>query len=503
MLGRRLDRYVTLFFIWHFVLCLVAILGLYVVVDTFSKLDDLVGHRDFDDQLRWMATYHLYQLPVLVSMCLPIVTLLAGIVSLARLARYNELNAIKAAGISMYRVLAPIFLAALGIAALAAANQEVLIPRIQDGIQFVRLAALKTEDKYSHLFVYDDEEEKIVFAKEFYTQAIGRDVLDLEAAAIVTPDPATPGTLPPAPSLRCKRAIWLDRWLFLFDGTTNDGKGHEKPFGRRMLLTTRPLGGFKFPDPPPSQLADGRPAHRVEALAALPSASYDAPGAASAHGAARNPRRPEIDPIAGHRFDVRFRAGEKLTGQQLIRYAHLTAREQTAVPIWIPVAFWYNGEWIARGETYAAVGEAQRRQVVYDGDPLPLSLTPQTILKTRMDLSLKSFGELRELAREAPKAARQRILVDLHDRIASPLASFVLLLVAIPFLFQHEGGKSTWISVGLALLLGAAFYAVTSACHVFGQDPEGLFAGMPALAAWLPILVFAVAGIILLANIDT
>ena len=39
MLGRRLDRYVTSFFLWHFVLVLVAVLGLYIVVETFTELD--------------------------------------------------------------------------------------------------------------------------------------------------------------------------------------------------------------------------------------------------------------------------------------------------------------------------------------------------------------------------------------------------------------------------------------------------------------------------------
>jgi len=157
VLGRRLDRYVGFFFIWHFLICLVAIVGLYVIIDTFAHLEDFVQHEGVLEQLRWIATYHVYQTPVLLGQFLPVVTLLAGVVTLARLARYNELNAMKAAGVSMHRTLAPIFLLSLLIGALGAADQELLVPRIEEDILDVRYTARKTKDVYRDLFVYDGQ----------------------------------------------------------------------------------------------------------------------------------------------------------------------------------------------------------------------------------------------------------------------------------------------------------------------------------------------------------
>jgi len=115
---------------------------------------------------------------------------------------------------------------------------------------------------------------------------------------------------------------------------------------------------------------------------------------------------------------------------------------------------------------------------------------------------LKRFGELLRLTRRFP-ALRQKYLVVLHARVAFPLASLVLLLVAIPLLFQHEGGKSTWGGMGLALLVSLCFYALSYALMIIGQQPTGAFASAPAAAAWLPVLVFAASGAVLTARMDT
>ena len=76
-------------------------------------------------------------------------------------------------------------------------------------------------------------------------------------------------------------------------------------------------------------------------------------------------------------------------------------------------------------------------------------------------------------------------------------------MVAIPLLFQQEGGKSTLLGVGLALFASLCFYVVTYAFQTIGRDPEGIFGGIPWLAAWLPIVLFGAGGGFLLWNMDT
>jgi len=483
VLGRRLDRYVTFFFVWHFLLCLVAIVGLYVVVDTFSKLDDFVEHEGLAEQIRWIATYPFYQIPVLLSQfLLPVVTLLAGIISLARLARYNELNAMKAAGVSIHRTLLPIFLASLVIGALAAANQEVLIPYLESDIRQVRVMALKTDDAYNKLHFYDAKKQTFVFVQRLDNAASGVALRRLEAEPRSPADSADP---PTKFSLRCARAIWVDRWLYLFDGAMFDSNGQPQRFTCRTVLADDPANEFSPPPAPPARLTDGAPAYRVGVL---------------------------LDRLNGKKanlkLDLRFASHEPISNLRLICGGHITSAlklegEETPPPLHVQTALWQDGKWRGRAKTYRQVSERRRAEVVYNGDPpLPLGASPSDLVRGRVDHALESFAHLREMADRMPRL-RQRIVVELHGRLAFPLASFVLLLIGIPLLFQQEGGKSTWLGVGLALFVSVCFYVLNYACRILGQSPAGVFANAPALAGWLPILVFGVAGAVLLGNMDT
>jgi lipopolysaccharide export system permease protein len=139
---------------------------------------------------------------------------------------------------------------------------------------------------------------------------------------------------------------------------------------------------------------------------------------------------------------------------------------------------------------------------VYDGSPLPFAVPPQDLIRSEGDPTLKSFRELLDYT-NAPPALRQQVMLALHSRVAFPLASVVLLLVAIPLLFQQEGGKSTWVGMGLGLFVSVCFYFVNYTCQLAGQHESGVFASAPAVAAWLPILLFAAAGGVLLARMET
>jgi lipopolysaccharide export system permease protein len=63
---------------------------------------------------------------------LPVVMLVATIFLFLALTRYHELTALKAAGLSLYRVAAPVLLLASGVAIVAGLFQELLLPRLNE-----------------------------------------------------------------------------------------------------------------------------------------------------------------------------------------------------------------------------------------------------------------------------------------------------------------------------------------------------------------------------------
>ena len=132
----RLDKYVTKSFILAFLICLFIICGLYVVVDLSQKLDELMalGQKG----LRTALEYYAFLIPVIISQLLPAIILLAVGITLVRLAKNNELVAIHVAGISMFRILIPIFTLVLLLSFAAIGNEEWFIPSFARRFEVVK-----------------------------------------------------------------------------------------------------------------------------------------------------------------------------------------------------------------------------------------------------------------------------------------------------------------------------------------------------------------------------
>ncbi len=112
-----LDRYVLRRFLGSLALSAIAMWLVTVVVDLIENIDTFIDH---EASLRQIARYYLFRTPYWVLLALPITTLLGALFSLGGLARRSEIVAAKAAGISLHRLLAPLYLfsAVMAIAAM-------------------------------------------------------------------------------------------------------------------------------------------------------------------------------------------------------------------------------------------------------------------------------------------------------------------------------------------------------------------------------------------------
>jgi lipopolysaccharide export system permease protein len=103
---RHLDRYMLRRFGSSLALSIGALLLLSVVVDLIERMDVFIDHHAAPRQI---LLYYLYRLPYWFVLTLPVAALLGTLFSLTGLAYRNEIMAMKAAGISLYRILMPIF----------------------------------------------------------------------------------------------------------------------------------------------------------------------------------------------------------------------------------------------------------------------------------------------------------------------------------------------------------------------------------------------------------
>ncbi|MHC4263001.1 MAG: LptF/LptG family permease [Planctomycetota bacterium] len=126
-----LDRYVGRLFLGAYVVALLLVVGLYLVVDLASNLDDYLRPTESGESAAVrVARYYLLHLPFLYLSVAPFVTLMAGLFTVARLQRAREVVAALSAGVSTRRLLLPLFVAASLIAVLMAGLRETVADRI-------------------------------------------------------------------------------------------------------------------------------------------------------------------------------------------------------------------------------------------------------------------------------------------------------------------------------------------------------------------------------------
>ncbi len=128
------DLYVTRLFLSGYVVCTVSLVGLYIVIEAFSKLDRFL--QQDESFFIAIAKYNFAMVPTIYTNYLgPIITLGAAMFALTTLHRQNELTPLKASGVSVYRVCAPIFVLAVGFTVMTYFLQESVIPQFKDPIR--------------------------------------------------------------------------------------------------------------------------------------------------------------------------------------------------------------------------------------------------------------------------------------------------------------------------------------------------------------------------------
>ena len=120
-----LDIYVLRRFFSYFALLMGAFVFLFETFTFFELLDDIARHRVpfliVVDYFRYLAPYLLYQLA-------PLGALVAVLVTLGIMSKNNEIVAIKASGISMYRLALPLLLAGLVLAGTMIVLDDTYLP---------------------------------------------------------------------------------------------------------------------------------------------------------------------------------------------------------------------------------------------------------------------------------------------------------------------------------------------------------------------------------------
>lgn len=127
------DRYLSRLFLKVLLACFLSLAGLYVVIDTFTNLDEFLTYgREEGNVMSVIADYYSARVPWFFDRASGLLALVAGMFAITWLQRTNELTALMASGVTVKRILRPLLVASVVVSAVAAANRELLIPTLRD-----------------------------------------------------------------------------------------------------------------------------------------------------------------------------------------------------------------------------------------------------------------------------------------------------------------------------------------------------------------------------------
>lgn len=106
---KLLDKYIIKEFLRFFVITFLAFIALFLIVDFFEKIRMFLSN---DATARQIASYFVFSIPMIVSYVLPPAVLLTTLMTFGSLMKFNEITAMKANGITIYRIALPVLILA-------------------------------------------------------------------------------------------------------------------------------------------------------------------------------------------------------------------------------------------------------------------------------------------------------------------------------------------------------------------------------------------------------
>lgn len=363
---RIIDRYMLRQYVQVFCICYLSLLGLYVVFDAFSNLDEFLRYVDsWTALLGLLAEFYAYRSILFLDQTSAVLAMIAAMFTVTWIQRHNELTAILAAGIPARRVVVPIVAGAVLISAVGALSRELVIPSIRHHL--VRTphdldggSAQELRSRYDH--------KTDIFIHGASTIAAEKKI---DKANFL---------LPP------RAAQWAGE--IIADEAYYRSASGDHPEGYLLKNVTSPA-------------------------------------------------------------DIDVRPALEMNGEAVV----LTPK---------------GHEWLAPTECFV-VSEVTFEQITGQGGWSKFSST-RSLIEGAQNESLDFGADVR---------------VAIHARMVKPVLDVTLLLLGLPIMLRREN-RNIFLAIGACVLVVAGYMVVVLGCQYLG----GAYLISPALAAWLPVMVF-------------
>jgi len=120
-----IDRYIINKFLSIFLLIFFSLIAVFIIITFFEQIDTIYEHNK---TIHDFLTYLWYRIPEFIHYTLPICAMASSLLCLGFLTKTNEITAMKASGMSVYRIIVPVVVLSLLICVLSFYLQEYISP---------------------------------------------------------------------------------------------------------------------------------------------------------------------------------------------------------------------------------------------------------------------------------------------------------------------------------------------------------------------------------------
>ncbi len=122
---KLLDRYLLKRFLINLGIAVLTWILIFLIVDIIENISRFIDKKATLEQF---SLYYLYYIPYIISLTLPVAMLLSTLFTVSNFAQNNEIVAQLSAGVSLYRILLPLLLAAFALSIAAGFFNELVVP---------------------------------------------------------------------------------------------------------------------------------------------------------------------------------------------------------------------------------------------------------------------------------------------------------------------------------------------------------------------------------------
>jgi len=164
-----LDKYILKKFLFTLLGAIIAWLALFIIVDMVEHLDDFLNNNA---SLWQIVKYYVMYIPYCMILTMPISVLISVLFGLGMMAQHNEIVAMQAAGVSLYRIIGWLLVSGFLISAAVGIGGETFVPKLnKHRLDFLRYEIKKKpREKHANNYniVVKDRQNVIVYIGHYY-----------------------------------------------------------------------------------------------------------------------------------------------------------------------------------------------------------------------------------------------------------------------------------------------------------------------------------------------